>query len=57
VCYQKIEQSFDQNDLTTKEHNIYKAILLSICYSASIGGTGTLIGTGPNIVLNGDLEK
>lgn len=35
----------------------FQAILLSICYSATIGGTGTLIGTGPNIVLNGFLEK
>ena len=30
---------------------------MSICYSATIGGTGTLIGTGPNIVLTGDLDK
>ncbi|KAK0398166.1 hypothetical protein QR680_002455 [Steinernema hermaphroditum] len=39
------------------DENVYKAMLLCICYSASIGGTGTLIGTGPNIVLSDDLNK
>ena len=33
-----------------------KALKLSIPYSSSIGGTGTLIGTGPNIVFKGQLE-
>lgn len=36
---------------------ICKAILLSICISANLGGTGTLTGTGPNLVLSGQLQQ
>uniref|UniRef100_A0A0M3JZM0 Solute carrier family 13 member 2 n=1 Tax=Anisakis simplex TaxID=6269 RepID=A0A0M3JZM0_ANISI len=57
------ENPLDIRRIPPREMNIYKvrgsfyALLLSICYSASIGGIGSLIGTGPNIVLAGDLEK
>ena len=38
------------------KHNFARCLLLCIAYSASIGGTMTLIGTAPNIFLAGFLE-
>ena len=45
-----------------EEHSIHKAnfglaMMLSIAYAASIGGTGSLIGTPPNMVFAGVMEK
>jgi sodium-dependent dicarboxylate transporter 2/3/5 len=34
-----------------------KCIYLGICYAANIGGTGTLTGTTPNLILNGMLTE
>ncbi|XP_021049301.1 solute carrier family 13 member 3 [Mus pahari] len=47
------------DDTKEEEHrrNIWKGFLISIPYSASIGGTATLTGTAPNLILLGQLKS
>jgi len=47
------------NPLTNADENLIfgKALMLAIAYSASIGGMATLIGTPPNLVFAGVVEK
>ncbi|KAG8183897.1 hypothetical protein JTE90_002465 [Oedothorax gibbosus] len=37
--------------------SLHKTLLLSVAYSANCGGTGTLTGTSPNLILKGFLEE
>ena len=53
-----ISQLTDNPKTIANENLLFgKALMLAIAYSASIGGMATLIGTPPNLVLAGIIEK
>jgi solute carrier family 13 (sodium-dependent dicarboxylate transporter), member 2/3/5 len=42
---------------TAAVHSYCKGVLLGVAYSANVGGTATLVGTGPNLVLQAQLRE
>ncbi|XP_022252285.1 solute carrier family 13 member 5-like [Limulus polyphemus] len=46
----------EQDSRSKEEKNLRKALFMGVCYSANIGGTGTLTGTTPNLILKGQID-
>ncbi|XP_034463157.1 solute carrier family 13 member 5-like [Hippoglossus hippoglossus] len=45
------------SEVEDESRTMSKGLLLSVCYAASIGGIATLTGTGPNLVLIGQMSQ
>ncbi|GGB60125.1 sodium-dependent dicarboxylate transporter SdcS [Lentibacillus populi] len=59
IIYQVSDALKDDGSIDTSKENFGfgKALMLGIAYSASLGGIATLIGTPPNTLLAGAIEK
>ncbi|XP_056139198.1 solute carrier family 13 member 2-like [Lampris incognitus] len=57
ACEESAEAEQRRINREQKYLNLSKGMCLSVCYSASIGGTATLTGTTPNVILKGQIDE
>ena len=59
VRFQLPSQLYSEEKLRDNKNlqKLSKGLMLGVAYGANIGGTATLTGTGPNLVLKGNIEK